>query len=141
VNADRKGFVEERIYDSKVNWLQQYQKILSMSQRDAREQKLQILGEFPNVSCFSKRMAEELMIHFNTIKMPLVILRPSIIGTSAFEPLPGWTDSTGLLQGAALIVGLGILRDMPGDKNHMADIVPVDCVSRQILISIPFAVT
>jgi nucleoside-diphosphate-sugar epimerase len=141
VNADRKGFVEERIYDSKVNWLQQYQKILSMSQRDAREQKLQIMGEFPNVSCYSKRMAEELMIHFNTIKMPLVILRPSIIGTSAFEPLPGWTDSTGLLQGAALIVGLGILRDMPGDRNHMADIVPVDCVSRQILISIPFAVT
>mgnify|MGYP002632551257 CR=1 FL=1 len=75
-------------------------------------------------------MAEELLIRLNTSKIPLVILRPSIIGTAAFEPLPGWTDSTGLLQGAALIVGLGILRDIPGDSSHMADIVPVDCVCR-----------
>jgi fatty acyl-CoA reductase len=86
-------------------------------------------------------MAEELIIRLNTSKIPLVILRPSIIGTAANEPLPGWTDTTGLLQGAALIVGLGILRDIPGDSSHMADIVPVDCVSRQLLVSIPFVVT
>lgn len=101
-----------------------------MSQRDIMDQRKQILGEFPDAYCYSKRMAEELLIRLNTSKIPLVILRPSIIGTAAFEPLPGWTDSTGLLQGAALIVGLGILRDIPGDSSHMADIVPVDCVCR-----------
>lgn len=85
-------------------------------------------------------MAEELILHYNNSgkKIPIVIARPSIIGTAANEPLPGWTDSTGLLQGAALIVGLGILRDIPGNGSFMADIIPVDHVARQILVSVPY---
>ena len=42
-------------------------------------------------------MAEHLLVQENTTNIPIVILRPSIIGTSAYEPLPGWTDSTGLI--------------------------------------------
>jgi len=85
-------------------------------------------------------MAEELIIHFNSTKIPIVILRPSIIGTSANEPLPGWTDSMSLLSGAALIVGLGILRDIPGNSSYMADIIPVDYVARHILMAIPYLI-
>lgn len=83
-------------------------------------------------------MIEELLVINNTTKIPLIIVRPSIIGTSAYEPLPGWTDSMGLLQGAVLSVGLGILRDVPGNGQHMADIIPVDYVARHILVSIPY---
>ena len=85
-------------------------------------------------------MAEHLLVQENTTNIPIVILRPSIIGTSAYEPLPGWTDSTGLIQGASLLVGLGVLRDLPGNSALIADIVPVDFVSRHILVSIPYLV-
>ncbi len=39
------------------------------------------------------------------------------------------------------MVGLGILRDLPGQPDFIADIVPVDYVVNQILASIPFALT
>lgn len=36
VNCDRTGFVEETLYDSKINWQQEMTKVLTMSQRDLR---------------------------------------------------------------------------------------------------------
>lgn len=128
--SDRTGFIEERLYDSGVNWMAQYKKILSSRPRELKDQTPAILGKFTNPYCYSKRMAEELLIQLNTTKLPLVIIRPSIIGTAANEPHPGWTDSLNLLQGVGLMVGLGILRDAPGNGAFMADIVPVDTVAR-----------
>lgn len=31
VNCDRTGFIEERLYDSKINWQEQLTKVLSMN--------------------------------------------------------------------------------------------------------------
>jgi len=56
-------------------------------------------------------------------------MRPSIIGASLEEPVPGWTDSITLAGGIFLIAGLGILRELPGDKNMIGDVVPVDVVA------------
>jgi hypothetical protein len=47
----------------------------------------------------------------------------------------------GLVTGTSLQVGLGILRDMRGNGNLVADIVPVDFVARHLLVSIPFSVS
>jgi hypothetical protein len=38
------------------------------------------------------------------------------------------------------LIGLGIFRDTIGNPTNMADIIPVDIVSRQILLSIPYCV-
>jgi len=83
-------------------------------------------------------MAEHMLILNNVKNIPLVLLRPSAIGTAANEPMPGWTDSIGLVLGASLAVGLGILRDMRGNGQLIADLVPVDFVARQLLVTIPY---
>lgn len=83
-------------------------------------------------------MAEHLLVEHNKKGIKLVVLRPSIIGTSANEPMPGWTDSLNHLQGVSLIVGMGILRDLPGMGGNIADIIPVDYVANQILASVPY---
>lgn len=86
-------------------------------------------------------MAEELIVQANqNSDLKLVIMRPSIIMTGANEPIPGWTDTKGLIQGVALLIGLGIFKDCMGNPNGMADIIPVDFVCRQILLSIPYVV-
>jgi alcohol-forming fatty acyl-CoA reductase len=85
-------------------------------------------------------MAEHMLVLRNAKKIPLVFVRPSIVGTAADEPMPGWTDTVNMIQGVTLTVGLGILRDLPGKVDHIADIVPVDFVVRQILVSIPFII-
>lgn len=116
VNADKKGFVEEAFLPSDTNWLSQYEKILSLPPRELKEKQSEIIGNFPDAYHYSKRMTEELMRHFNKDQnLPLCFIRPSIVATAANEPLPGWTDSTGLMQGTGLLVGLGIFRDIIGN--------------------------
>jgi hypothetical protein len=34
VNCDRNGFLEEIIYDSKVNWSEEFRRVLGMTGRD-----------------------------------------------------------------------------------------------------------
>lgn len=69
----------------------------------------------------------------------MLIVRPSIVSASASEPFPGWTDTVGLLSGMTLAVGLGVMKDMPGNPDSFLDIIPVDYVARQLLVAIPFA--
>lgn len=80
-----------------------------------------IMGNFPNTYVFSKRMAEHLLVENNTKKIPMHIIRPSIITSSLEEPVPGWIDSIGLAGGIFLLGGLGILREIPGDENAIGD--------------------
>lgn len=86
-------------------------------------------------------MAEELLVANNSANIPIVILRPSIVAAAAAEPMPGWTDTKGLLSGMTLAVGLGVMKDMPGNPENFLDIIPVDFVARHLLVAIPFAVT
>lgn len=92
-----------------------------MNQLDLDHHTKNIIGIFPNTYTFTKRMAEHLLHEQNVKKIPMVILRPSIIGASLEEPVPGWTDSIALAGGIYLIAGLGILRELPGDKNNIGD--------------------
>ena len=70
----------------------------------------------------------------------MVIIRPSVVGVSAEEPMPGWTDTLGLLQGFSLMLGLGILKDTQGRADGTGDMIPVDYVAKHILVSIPYAI-
>lgn len=81
----------------------------------------QMLTSFPNTYTYSKRMAEHVLVENNTKKIPLLILRPSIISASLAEPFPGWTDSISLLGGVYLVAGLGILKDLPCNPNSIGD--------------------
>lgn len=68
-------------------------------------------------------------------KLPVVIIRPSIVIPIWKEPLPGWTDNingpTGLLIGA----GKGVIRTMLCDDQGYADYLPVDIAANGILVS------
>jgi alcohol-forming fatty acyl-CoA reductase len=69
-------------------------------------------------------LAEELLIHAHnqqTKKIPMIIIRPSIISASLAEPFPGWTDSLGLIGGFYAIAGHGILRDLPLNPKLIGD--------------------
>lgn len=98
VNCDKKGKIEERLYsDAGRDWVALYKKILTMDPRDLRANQEDILGLFPNAFCFSKCLAEHLLVAMGDRGIPMILLRPSILGASAVEPTPGWTDKLGLL--------------------------------------------
>ena len=80
-------------------------------------------------------MAEELLFDYqkNLLQsnkmIPMVVIRPSIVAASFREPMPGWTDTIGLLGGLYTIAGHGILRDLPLNPKLIGDQIPVDFVS------------
>ena len=69
--------------------------------------------------------------------MPLAIVRPSIVGCSAVEPVPGWVDCITAAGAVYVAVGLGVLKFLPGTAQTIADVVPVDYVVNAILAAIP----
>lgn len=97
VNCHRFGQIVERSppleFPAGISDIEDYYRHLksfSDAELDARCDAL--LGNFPNTYCFSKAIAEQLIEHRRG-HVPLAIVRPSIIGATAVEPVRGWTDS------------------------------------------------
>ncbi|CAH0548830.1 unnamed protein product [Brassicogethes aeneus] len=94
----------------------------------------QILGDYPNSYAFTKALSEGLVSE-QMDKIPILLLRPSIVIPVWKEPIPGWTDNingpTGLLIGA----GKGVLRTMYCNGDGYGDFIPVDITANGILIA------
>jgi nucleoside-diphosphate-sugar epimerase len=95
----------------------------------------EIIGEWPNTYTFTKSMGERTMRKKRRPDLAQVILRPSIIGGSVSEPVPGWTDTFSAAGGLTLAGSIGIVNYIYGDGKNVADLVPVDHVSNAILVS------
>ena len=119
--CEKQGRIPEALIESSINWQMLYDQVNSLTQRDIDHYSKSLIGNFPNTYTFSKRMAEHLLHERNTKGIPLFIVRPSIVGASLEEPVPGWTDSITLAGGIYLIAGLGILRELPGNKKSIGD--------------------
>jgi alcohol-forming fatty acyl-CoA reductase len=86
--------MEEKVYDFAhrpedlircAEWMTE--ESMAVAQKD-------ILGVHPNTYTYTKRLAEILVRDdYNNAKLPVCIVRPSIVGPSYKEPLPGWVDS------------------------------------------------
>jgi fatty acyl-CoA reductase len=93
-----------------------------------------LLGRRPNTYTFAKALAESQLIE-DAKDLPVIILRPSIIGAMWKEPLPGWTDNLNGPTGIFAAVGKGIIGNMCGSGNSKADIIPVDVVSNALIVA------
>ncbi|CDW80559.1 male sterility protein [Stylonychia lemnae] len=134
-NCEKRGFIKEQIYDIGKDPEQVIDDILRMTPQLQDQNLQQILGEWPNTYTFTKSMAERTLQKIRRPDIPVVILRPSIIGGSLSEPLVGWTDTFSAAGGLSVAVGLGLVNFIKGHKNNISDIVPVDIVSNAIIVS------
>lgn len=122
-----------------MNWRSKYDEIMGLNKRDLLKNATELMLPFPNAYSFTKRMSEHLLIYENSKNIPISFVRPSIIGAAAEEPCIGWTDTLGLISGASVLIGLGILKDMTGNENLLCDVIPVDFVSKQAIVQAAFA--
>ncbi len=70
-------------------------------------------------------------------RVPLRIVRPSIIEPSAVDPFPGWIDRSRNLSAFMVEVALGRLPVVPGRPGAALDVIPVDRVANAVLTSLP----
>lgn len=88
----------------------------------------------PNTYTLTKAIAEHLLVQ-RCGRVPLTIVRPSIISASRQTPFPGWIDSTAGFGAFVVLLGLGHLRAVIGDSRARLDLVPVDDVARRIVLA------
>jgi fatty acyl-CoA reductase len=92
----------------------------------------QIMENRPNTYIFTKAMAENLVQKFQG-RLPVAIVRPSIVVPSQAEPEPGWVDNVNGPMGLGVLASLGILRNIDWNYWGVCDFVPVDAVVNSML--------
>eukprot|EP01116_Phalansterium_solitarium_P017321 TRINITY_DN4234_c0_g2_i1.p1 TRINITY_DN4234_c0_g2~~TRINITY_DN4234_c0_g2_i1.p1 ORF type:complete len:1163 (+),score=526.57 TRINITY_DN4234_c0_g2_i1:153-3641(+) len=108
------------------------QAILQMSPEDLERESPRLIGKYPNTYTFTKALTERLLEQRRG-NLPSCIVRPSIIGCSWREPVPGWIDSVSAVAAMIMFSGVGLVHHMHGNSEGIADIIPVDSVVNVIL--------
>ncbi|KAG5504062.1 hypothetical protein GH5_04924 [Leishmania sp. Ghana 2012 LV757] len=137
VNYRRKGrqvVNEERLYPLGFDPEEMCKRVLAMNPNEVEVQSAVLLKEhnFPNTYTFTKSIGEQLIYKYKE-SVPIVVVRPSIVGCSYRDPFPGWVDALTAAGGLLLTISLGVVREVLCDKDLIADVIPVDYVVNIIL--------
>jgi len=136
VSCNSRGFVKEALQPLKdgSDIEKIYAKYQSMTPQEIQSQSASILRHngYPNTYTYTKCFAEHLLLNRRK-NTPLVIIRPTIIGSSWREPVEGWIDAVMAAAALYLAGGLGFVKAIPGDYALIGDQIPVDMVASAIL--------
>ena len=124
--------VEEIIYPPLVDWRDAIRMAESLDEYTIRAFTSKYVGTMPNTYTFSKRLAEQVVSDYSK-HLPCVILRPSIVTSSIFDPMPGWLDNFNGPVGLMVLGGKGILRVTGGKPDVICDYIPVDVSTKATL--------
>ncbi|XP_050536687.1 fatty acyl-CoA reductase wat-like [Daktulosphaira vitifoliae] len=92
------------------------------------------LNCWPNTYTFTKAITENLVLNYSKT-IPIGIFRPSIVGSSYKEPLPGYLENMNGPSGIVAGIVTGFLRAIPCKLNNMVDIVPADYTINALITS------
>ncbi|POM78346.1 Fatty acyl-CoA reductase [Phytophthora palmivora] len=137
VNSNRRDArIKEELYPLDFDAHDALKAVTTASPSELERLRVNLMGTYPNTYTLTKSMTEHLLVREFAPNFPLVIYRPTIIGASWKEPMPGWTDQIAAAGAIFLAAGMGVLTMLPGDPRNVADIVPVDLAVNSILLSI-----
>ncbi|XP_048584995.1 fatty acyl-CoA reductase 1 [Nematostella vectensis] len=130
-NCDR-DVVDEKIYPPSIEPEKLISSLEWMSDDMVKAITPYVIDQRPNTYTFTKSLAEHVLLQ-EASGLPVSIFRPSIIGASFKEPLPGWVDNFNGPAGLFVAAGKGMLRSMPGDLNSVGDVIPVDIAAHMMI--------
>lgn len=84
-----------------------------------------LIGNRPNTYTYTKALAEQLLTE-TYCNLPVAIIRPSMVLSSAEEPFPGWIENLNGPTGYVVGYAKGIVRCVLCHTEMVADFVPVD---------------
>jgi alcohol-forming fatty acyl-CoA reductase len=92
----------------------------------------QLQGPHPNTYTITKSMAEQLVADFSH-KLPICIVRPSIVTGALHEPSPGWVDNVFGITGIMMEIGRGTISSIMCEQKYVMDLIPVDIVANTLI--------
>lgn len=93
-----------------------------------------LIDKWPNSYTYTKAIAEDTVRQYGT-GIPICIIRPSIITSTAEEPIKGWINNIYGAVGVVMGSALGLLRTLHCDPENVAEIVPADYVISHIIVA------
>ena len=134
VNSDKEGWIQEKFYPQARDPDLIIEDIRRVSVDEIEKRTPGFLGKFPNTYTFTKNLAEQLLLKRRG-SVPLVVVRPTIIGGAWKEPYPGWVDSISAAGAFYLTAGLGVLKVALGNLHNIGDQIPCDMVTNTCIIA------
>lgn len=116
--------LENQIRKNRMRWLRQ-------TMMELGTQRAQALG-WPNTYTLTKGLAESLILKRGA-GLPIAIVRPSIVETSLEKPFRGWNEGVNTSASLSYLLGT-YFRQLPTNARKCLDIVPVDQVTRGIML-------
>lgn len=127
--------VEERIYPLGFDVDDVVHELSTMKSSKMSRHSPKLLQRFANTHAFTKALGEIMLITHKE-NVPLAIVRPSHLGATYREPFAGWVDSLSVAGSLFTYTGLGIVNFVPGNPDHLVDLVPCDYAANLMLTAI-----
>jgi long-chain acyl-CoA synthetase len=83
---------------------------------------------WPNTYTYTKSLAESLLQRHGA-DLPIAIVRPSIVESSAHDPFRGWNEGVNTSAPLSYLLGT-FFRQLPTREGLRLDVIPVDLVTR-----------
>ena len=125
--------VEEKVIPMKCDHKKMAEFITTTPESKLDSMSSQLMEDRPNTYIFTKALSENLVQEYQG-KLPIGIVRPSIVVPSVREPEPGWVDNVNGPMGLGVLASLGILRNIDWNYWGVSDFVPVDFVVNSMLV-------
>ncbi|BET02124.1 Male sterility protein [Nesidiocoris tenuis] len=124
--------VGEKVYPSHLDW----KTLVALVDKDGNtlnslQHKLQ--GTQINTYVLTKSLAENIVEEYSN-RVPVVIVRPSVVVPSLQEPFPGWINNLNGLMGVVAGNAKGVMRVFHCDPEARVGFVPVDVAINGLLV-------
>jgi len=87
---------------------------------------------WPDAYAYTKALAERAVLEVRG-RVPVTVVRPSIIESAWAEPHPGWIRGFRMAEPVLISYGRGLLNEFPGIPEGVVDVIPVDMVVATII--------
>src|ERR1700685_4091848 len=88
---------------------------------------------WPDAYPFTKALGERALVEQWEGRVPITVVRPSIIESALSEPRPGWIRGFRMAEPIIVSYARGLLKEFPGIPEGVTDVVPVDLVAAAII--------
>lgn len=127
--------VEEKFYDTDVDPEEMMRVIEAIDEQQLDTLSPKIMQPWPNTYTYAKSQAEGVFRKYCD-RLPVVLVRPSIIISTLEDPIEGWTDNIYGLNGVVTGIGSGVLRILHLNADYCVDVVPADLAVNACLAAI-----
>ncbi|XP_017770693.1 PREDICTED: fatty acyl-CoA reductase 1-like isoform X2 [Nicrophorus vespilloides] len=91
-----------------------------------------VVGKWLNNYIFTKSIAEDIIRKDGKL-LPIAVVRPAMLISSAKEPVPGWLDNVNGVTGLIMTIYLGLNKSLLVQKNVRADVIPADYAANALI--------